>query len=308
MTLRRQEVAEKGESMRKLLIAAAALLAVSAPGLAAAETGGHIKFTWASIDNESSYFDDYCEGYCGYDFSSDGVVALGGAVVTDVSDNWRIQFDGISADANANVDYDYYEDDYYSYEWSRAFSMVQVHATRAVGMFDVGAYTGLFNNEGTSYWLYGVEGAANFERGEIAVSFTGATSPNSDDEDFFFYGSMGDEITSIAARGTFYLTENLAIGASASNTDFGDESYYYYYGDGDREVTAYGVNIAYNIPNTDFTVGAGYRQADSDFGDTDFFGVSLAWTFGEGSRGREMPGAEALIPDAIALFDTMFVS
>lgn len=292
--------------MRNLFIAAAALLAVAAPGVAAGETGGHIKFTYASIDNESSFYDDYCEGECGYDFSSDGVVALSGAVVTDIGGDWRVQFDGASADANANFDYDYYEDDDYSYEWSRAFSLVQVHATRAIGMFDAGVFGGLFNNEGASYYVYGVEAAANFERGEIAVSIAGATSPNSDD-DGFFYSRMGDEITSVAARGTFNLTENWAIGASASNTDFGDSDSYFY-NDGDREVTSYGVSIAYNIPDTDFTVGAGYRQADSDFGDTDFFGVTLAWTFGEGSRGREMPGAEALIPDAIALFDEMFIS
>lgn len=296
--------------MRNFMIAVAALLAVAAPGLAAAETGGHIKFTWASIEHDNSFFEDYCEGECGYDLSSDGVVALGGAVVTDVTDDWRVQFDGVSADANANYDYDYYEDeDYYSFEWSRAFSLVQVHATRAVGMFDVGVFGGMFNNEGTGYYVYGAEAAANFERGEIVVSIAGATSPNSDDnDDYYYYYNMGDSITSIAAHGTFALTENLAIGASASNTDFGDSDYYYYYSEGDREVTSYGVNVAYSIPNTDFTVGLGYRQSDSDFGDTDFFGVSLAWTFGEGSEGRVMPGAEALVPDAIALFDTMFVS
>lgn len=279
--------------MRTLIIAAAALLAVAAPGVAAAETGGHIKFTYASIDSESSIFDDEeCEGEC-FDFSSDGLVALGGVVVTDVTDNWRIQFNGVSADVDAS---------YFDNDFSRAFSQVEVHATRAVGMFDVGVFTGLFNNEGTSYWLYGAEAAANFERGEITLSVAGATSPNSDDS---FLGN-DEEITSIAASGTLYLTENIAIGASASNTDFGDNDFYF--SDFDGEVTSYGVHAAYSIPNTDFTVGVGYRQADSDFGDTDFIGVSLAWTFGEGSRGRVMPGAEALIPDAVASFDGFFIS
>jgi hypothetical protein len=276
--------------MRTLMFAAAAFLAVAAPSVAAAETGGHIKFTYASIDSENS-FDDECEGPC--DISSDGLIALSGAVVTDVSDNWRIQFNGASADVDAN---------YFGFDYSRAYSQVEVHATRAVGMFDVGVFAGMFNNEGTSYWIYGAEGAANFERGEITLSVAGATSPNSDDN---FFGA-GDEITSIAASGTFYLTENIVIGASASNTDFGDNDFFF--SDFDGEVTSYGVMAAYAIPNTDFSVGIGYRQSDSDFGDTDFIGVSLAWTFGEGSRGRVMPGAEALIPDAIASFDSFFIS
>ncbi len=271
--------------MRTLMIAAAAMLAVAAPGVAAAETGGHIKFTYASIDTENS-FDDECEGPC--DISSDGLIGLSGAVVTDVSDNWRIQFNGASVDVDAN---------YFGFDYSRAYSQVEVHATRNAGMFDVGVFGGMFNNEGSSFYIYGAEAAANFERGRVTVSVAGASSPNSDSD---FY----DDITTVAASGTFNLTENIHIGATVSNTDFGGEDFSFF---GDREVTSYGVMAAYDIPNTDFTVGIGYRQADSDFGDTDFVGVSLAWTFGEGSRGRVMPGAEALIPDAVASLDS-FVS
>lgn len=284
--------------MRSLMFALAAMLAVVAPGLAAAETGGHIKITIAGMDVDDSFYDDYCEGDCGFDVDSDGVFALSGVVVSDINDAWRVQFDGASADANANYSYDYSE---YSYEWSRAYSLVQVHATRTVGMFDVGGFAGLFNNEGASYYVYGVEGAANFSRGEVTLSVAGATSPNSDDD--YYY----DDILTVAASGTFNLTERVSIGATVSNTSFGDSDYYYY-GGGDRDVTSYGVAVAYDIPNTDFTVAAGYRTSDSDFVDADFFGLSLAWTFGEGSRGRVMPGAEALIPDAIASFDGYYIS
>jgi hypothetical protein len=272
--------------MRTLMIAAAALLAVAAPGVAAAETGGHIKFTYASIDGDDQ-FDDFCEGPC--DISSDGLIALSGVVVTDVTDNWRVQFNGASADVDTS---------YFGNDFSRAYSQVEVHATRAVGMFDVGVFGGMFNNEGSSFYIYGAEAAANFERGRVTLSVAGATSPNSDSD---FY----DDITTVAASGTFNLTENIHVGATVSNTDFGGEDFSFF---GDREVTSYGVMAAYDIPNSDFTVGVGYRQADSDFGDVDFFGVSLAWTFGEGSRGRVMPGAEALIPDAVASFDGFFVS
>jgi hypothetical protein len=83
-------------------------------------------------------------------------------------------------------------------------------------------------------------------------------------------------------------------------------------------VTSYGVNVAYHIPNTDFTVALGYRHADVDYGDSyyygsdeqevDFVGVSAAWSFGDGAHGREMPGASALIPDAIAAMSSFFIS
>lgn len=270
--------------MRGFLIGIAALLALAVPSLASADTGGYVKILYASINTDDDFFDDEYEGY---GFESDNVVALSGAVVTDVNDRWRVQFDGASSDTDSN---------YGSYGYSNAHSQVEVHATYETGMFDVGVFTGMFNNNGHNFYEYGVEGTANFERGEVSLSVAGATSPNS---------SFFDDITTIAASGTFVLNENISLNATVSQTNFGN----YGFGD-DAEVTSYGIGAAYNIPNTDFTVAAGYRSSQVDLGDgfyfgsddqdVDFFGVSLAWTFGEGSRGREMPGASALIPDAIA--------
>ena len=90
---------------------------------------------------------------------------------------------------------------------------------------------------------------------------------------------------------TFNLTDNWSIGASASNSDFGD----FFTTD---EVSSWGVHVAYHIPNSDFTIAAGYRAADAD-DDVEFIGVSLGWRFGDGAE-RMMPGADALIADAIA--------
>lgn len=277
--------------MRSLVFGIAALLAVATPSLAAAETGGWIKFTYASIeaDGDDRDYDDYEDYY--YDQTdADNAIALSGVVITDVSDRWRIQFNAASSDTDAN---------FYGSEFSVGHSQVEVHATYAAGPWDVGAFTGMFNNDGHSFYEYGVEAAVNFERGEIAASVAGATSPNSD-----FY----DDITTVHAEGTFYLTEHIALGASASQTNFGRYGYGYYYGE-DAEVTSYSVHAAYSIPNTDFTVAVGYRAADSDEGgDTDFIGLSLAWSFGEGAAGRRMPGADALIPDAIATLGYDYIS
>lgn len=267
--------------MRALLLGVAAFLAMATPSLAAAETGGHIKLTYASVDSDNS--DDYYE--CYYCSSPDNVVALSGVVVTDVNDRWRMQFNATASDTEVDCYYCYGE------SYSEANNQAEVHATYAAGNFDVGVFAGMFAFSGTSFYEYGAEAALNFSRGEVNLSVAGATSPN---EDYV------DEITTVAASGSFSLTENLAIGAGVSNTNFGS---WYYNGD-DLEVTSYGVNIAYQIPNSDFAVGVGYRSANVEFydydEDVDFFGVSVAWTFGEGSQGRVMPGASALIPDAIA--------
>jgi hypothetical protein len=270
--------------MRALLVGLAALFAFAMPGLAAADTGGHIKLTYASIDGYDDNYDD-CECYF---FESDNTVVLSGAVVTDINDQWRVQFNGASADTETNY--------YNSYQYSDAHSQVEVHATYTTGMWDVGGFTGMFNNNGYSFYEYGVEAAANFDRGEIAVSVAGATSPNTD---------FADDVQTVAATGTFNLTEHISIGATLSNTNFGGWG-----SSDDVEVRSYGVNVAYHIPNTDFTVAVGYRSSDVDYGDNyyyyngsendiSFIGASVAWSFGEG-RGREMPGAAALIPDAIA--------
>jgi len=277
--------------MRSLILGVAALLAVAMPSLASAETGGWLKVLYASVDGDGSdYYDDYEDYY--YDgVEADSTIALSGTVITDVSDRWRVQFNATTADTDTS---------YYGYEYSAAHSQAEVHATYAVGRWDLGVFAGMFNNDGHNFYEYGAEAAVNFERGEIAASVAAATSPNSD-----FY----DDITTVHAEGTFYLTEHISLGASASQTNFGSSSYYYYYGD-DMEVTSYGVEVAYAIPNSDFIVGLGYRTADTDYmGDTDFIGLSLAWGFGEGAAGRRMPGADALIPDAIAtLGDDLFIS
>jgi len=245
--------------MRKLIIGVAALLAVGLPSIAAADTGGSLQLTYASIS------DDFAS-------SKDNVVALSGVVITDLqAPGWRLQFNATGSDVD-------------TYNNSYAYSQGELHATYDMGQVQVGAFTGMLNTNGYNFYEYGVEAALNFSRGQIAASVAGASSPNSN----------LDNITTIAATGTFELTENVSIGATASSTDFGN------YGYGDN-VDSYGVNIAFEIPNSNFTIGAGYRSSDFNGNNVDFVGVSVGWNFGDGAHGRRMPGAAALIPDAIAI-------
>lgn len=275
--------------MRALVLGVvAAIFAMAAPGLASADTGGHIKLTYASIDADNFY--DYydCECYY-YQEQPDNTVALSGDVVTDINDTWRVQFNATTADTEVNYGY-YYES---GYSYSEANAQAEVHATMTAGNWDVGVFGGMFQASGTSGYEYGAEAAYNFPRGEVSLSVAGVTAPNED---------YSDDLTTVAAAGSFNLTDNLTIGAGASHSNFGN---WYYYGDSeDLTITSYSVHVAYAIPNSDFTVALAYRTSNLEYydldEDVDFFGVQVGWAFGEGANGRVMPGASALIPDSIA--------
>ncbi len=255
--------------MRSLIVGAAALLALALPNMAAAETGGSIRFTYASLDG------GFDENFCECNDSKDSMVALGGTVVTDLShEGWRLQFNGASADMDHN-------------QHSDAMSQVEVHAVKNLGQVEVGLFTGMFNNNGWNFNELGVEAAMNFEKGRIAVSAVTADSPNA---------SLFDETTSVAATGTFNLNDSWSIGATVSNTDFGNFGSF-----NNGEVDSYGVSVSYRVPDSSLAITLGYRSSESNDADLDFVGVSFSWGFGEGARGREMPGATALIADAMVI-------
>ena len=243
--------------MRKLIIGAAALLAVALPSIAMADTGGSLQLTYASIN------DDLAE-------SKDNVVALSGVVITDLNaPGWRLQANATGADADA-------------YDNSFAYSQGELHVVYDMGHVQVGAFAGMANLNGWGYYEYGVEAALNLSRGQIAVSVAGASSPNSD----------RDNITTATLSGHLNVTENLSVGASVSTSDADELA---------DSIDSYAVNVAYEIPNSSVTLAAGYRSSDFNNNNVDFIGVSVAWGFGDGARGRRMPGAAALIPDAIAI-------
>jgi len=244
--------------MRNIIFAAAALLAVAAPGIAAADTGGSVQLTYAGIDSDID--------------SKNNVVALSGVVITDLAPNhWRLQVNG------STVDTDQYNNSY-------AYGQAEVHVVYDAGQFQFGAFTGISNTNGYGWYEYGVEAAVTFDRAQVAVSAAGASSSNTN----------FDNISTFAATGSYRLTDDLSVGATVSTTDFGN------YSNSDENVNSWGLNVDYTIPNTHVTIGAGYRSSDDGDNNTNFFGVALAWNFGDGARGRKMPGATALIPDAIA--------
>ena len=168
------------------LIGAAAVFAAALPSVASAETNGHVKFTYASLDESG-------------DPDKEDVTALSGAVVTDLGSSWRLQFNG----AGADMDHSGHSD---------AFALVEAHAAYDFGNFSLGGFVGNMNAESVSgaFWGFGAEATATFGRFGLHGSVSSFES-----------NSGGDDVTNHGVGAAFRLTDNFHIGANGSWTDVG---------------------------------------------------------------------------------------
>ena len=76
--------------MKKILMGAAAALAIAAPGIASADTTGNFAFSYNTLDDDN---DGFKEDY----------LSLSGAVATDLNNGWTLQFDADLGDMNHDV-------------------------------------------------------------------------------------------------------------------------------------------------------------------------------------------------------------
>lgn len=172
----------------KWLIGAAAAFAATLPGAAFAETNGHVKFTYASLDESG-------------DPSKEGVTALSGGVVTDLGSSWRLQFNGAGADMDHS-------------DHSDAFSSVEAHAAYDFGNFSLGGFLSNMMAESLdgSYWGVGAEATATFGRFGLNGSVSNFESNGSD-----------DDVSNYGVGAGFRITDSFHLGANGSWTDTGDD-------------------------------------------------------------------------------------
>jgi hypothetical protein len=165
--------------MRKLLWGAAAVIAVSAPGIAHADTTGQMSLTY-----------DNTNYHPGNSFNS---YALGGAVQTDVAPNWTVQLDG-----RATLEVW----DHSSYDYSYGYAAV--HADTTFDGFDVGAFTGIQNSSGYGGTMFGVESRTAFDN----ISLQGSVA----------YANFRNLFDSWDARidGSYFVTPNWAVNAGVA--------------------------------------------------------------------------------------------
>jgi hypothetical protein len=250
--------------MRKLLWGAAAALAISAPGLAHADTTGHIDAGWTNtgINDGFGNFNQY---------------SIGGAVQTDMAPGWTVQLDG----STLLHQWDHSSADY-------SFSYAAVHADTTLDNFDVGGFVGINNWYGEAGKMIGVEGRTAFDN----ISLQGSVAYSS----FRYYGDYSAWDARIA--GSYFLQPNWAINASivgtwitpsGSHTNMGDYSI----------GTAYKFAHCPMSVSLDYTRSSIDYQHYHTY-DANTFMLGLHWNFGGGTlqddtnHGASWGGAQAL--------------
>lgn len=169
--------------MKKLLIGAAAMLAVALPGVAAAQTTAHIGASYANYDYESDDADMFgLDGAFAHDFSNGWTVQ--GEAATD-----RIDFDGAEVGvAYGAVNFGMRSDNHALYGF--------------VGLADVIA---------SSVATVGVGGQMHFEQATV----NGSVSYGDIGEALIDSGN----ITNVHLDGTWFINDNFGISAEAGWTD-----------------------------------------------------------------------------------------
>jgi hypothetical protein len=249
------------------LLGAAALLAVAAPGVASA-TSGYVGAGYTALDDDDST-------------DKDGSIDLNGAVVTDLTGSWDLQF---NADYSA-MDHGTHDD---------PFTTTTVHAFTRNPNWAAGGFVGMFNRGGSNFWDAGIEGQLYLGSFTLTGAYTHADESNCSGCD-----SASDWVD---LSGDFFLSPNTSIGANVSWYDDAWESESGY---------LYGVNIEHQFAGSPFSVGAGYLMLDGDYDgggshQVDSFSVFARWNFGtsdlreRSTEGASMPGGgEHLVRGAI---------
>jgi hypothetical protein len=168
--------------MRKVLLGATAALAFVAPGVASAETSGHVGASYGNTEIDGlGEFDTY---------------GIDGAVATDLGSNWLLQFDASSH----NLDFDG------GGETSAGGAYVHI-AKRGSGHTLAGV-VGMTDIFGLSGETIGAEGQMFFSSVTVNGS---AVYGNFDEADF--------DVWNLHLDGTFFVTENFGLTGGVNHSE-----------------------------------------------------------------------------------------
>lgn len=226
--------------MKKVLLTAAAALAIAAPGVAAAQTSGFVGVDLTSIDDEA-------------DGDKENAMTLEAAMVTNVHGMFNLQIDA----EMANMDHDSHVD---------TFSSLNLHGFYRSDVFAVGGLVGLDNESGSSRYNLGVEGQFYLPRATLTGAYT--YSNDYDDGDF--------DIHNIDVNGQFFLTPHTALGANLGWTDSewtGQDGFSYgLTAEHQFAGTPFSLGAHVTRAELDYSGGGGH--------DVETFGVFGRWNFG----------------------------
>jgi hypothetical protein len=170
--------------MRKILLGAAAAMAVVAPAAAQAQdTNGYVSFSYNTLDDDN-------------DGAKEDYIELNGAVATGLGGSWNLQFDASAAEMNHESHSDH-------------MTTVIAHAFMRTESYALGGFGGFTNGNSDNYVL-GAEGALYLGQFSLNGSAWFGGDRQYDDE----------EHSGVSAVGTLFISDHFSVGADVNYYEF----------------------------------------------------------------------------------------
>jgi hypothetical protein len=232
--------------MRKFLIGAASVAAMMAPAAQAnAETAGYVDLALGQLDAGSSDLD---------------TLSIGGAVATDLSQNWRVQFDVDTNRISDGSD-------------SATGTNVAAHVYYEGENWAIG---GVLANEDFffgSAWTLGLEGQTHLGALVLEGEVNFGTLEG-------FGGS--EDVTGANVSATYYFTPNFSVAAGYDyfDIDIASDSF-----------DTWSIDGEYKFDGSQFSMFAGWAQLESGGEELDSWRIGGRYAFGDDTlQGRRSTG------------------
>jgi hypothetical protein len=245
--------------MRKLMIGAAALLAVCVAAPAASAATGYV---------DASYARARVDVGAGAPKNDIDLAGVGGVVAFDAN-ALGVQLDGSYANANADGG-------------DANIASVGAHVYKRTNQWLAGGYAGYANvdpdnGDSVAEWTVAAEGQYYMTRTTLGAALVYSNSNDANVDTWTLEGDAKHFYTD-----NFSVSANLALGKA--NPDVG----------GDSNLWAAGLGAEYQFAGAPVSVFGGYQHAefDNDGGDIDTFGIGARWNFGSSLIERNRSGGD----------------
>lgn len=255
--------------MKKILMGAAAVLAVAAPGVAHADTTGFVGLGYTALDDDD-------------DGDKEDLVILDGAVASNIGGAWNVQFDA----HHGYFDHGSHDD---------AFTNASAHLFARSSGWAAGGFAGLGTRGSDNIWLAGLEGQLYFSNVTLGGAWTFSDMTN---------GSGDTEFTLLDLDAAFFLTPNTSIGGGAGwyDDEWEGEDGYYVALNAEHQFAGspFSIGGGYFMYDSDYSGGGGHEiDGFSIFGRMNFGTADLQTRSREGAS---LPGGVNFVRHASSVW------
>lgn len=242
--------------MKKFLLGAAAALAISAPGMAAAQSA-YVDLGYQTTEADVGGLSADADGW-----------TLGGAAAWGGNGSLGFQVDGLisQSDADGGGDAD---------SWNVGGHLFTRSDAGLIGGFVNYGNVDIDGGGDFDFWTAGIEGQLYLSRGTI----DGAVSYSEGDD-------VDASLTAVDLGYTHFITDNLSFGA---NVGFGQVDD----GTDDTDLVSYGLGAEYQFSSLPISIFGGWQHAEIDDldSDADSLGIGVRYNFGGSLFERNRSGA-----------------